>query len=89
METFQEVRSKGDMLSWCQVLELRKEPRNQPEVGISLSERKRIREREDELKSLVADFSKEREAVDAIVRRWGKGNLPEMMRKTWLLLEKK
>ena len=43
------------------------------EVGISLSERKRIREREDELKSLVADFSKEREAVDAIVRRWGKG----------------
>ena len=43
------------------------------EVGISLSERKRIREREDELKSLVADFSKEREEVDAIVRRWGKG----------------
>ena len=43
------------------------------EVGISLSERKRIREREDELKSLVADFNKVREAVDAIVRRWGKG----------------
>lgn len=43
------------------------------EVGISLAERKRFREQEDETKQIFEQFVQNREQMEAIVRRWAKG----------------
>ena len=63
------------------------EGQKSPEVGISLSERKRIREREDELKSLILQTSVKNAGGCNRASLRPRETTTEMMRKNWLLLE--